>query len=69
MYHQHNKRVGKRPSCAPHPLEISRPGQAEFALHPYLEMPTVLVASKHYNGGKDSALQAIPAGDPTTAPF
>jgi hypothetical protein len=47
LYYQHNKRVGIRLTCAPHPLEISRPGQAEFALHPYLEMPTVLVVSKH----------------------
>jgi hypothetical protein len=68
MYHQHDKRVGKGLSCAPHPLEISRPGQAEFALHPYLAMPTVLVDSMHYTGGKDSALLVKPAGDPTTAP-
>jgi len=37
--------VGIRLTSAPHPFEISRPGQAEFALHPHLEMPIVLVGT------------------------
>jgi hypothetical protein len=50
MCQQHSKRVGIRLACAPHPFEISRPGQAEFALHPNLEMPNILVVSMHYAG-------------------